>query len=121
MVTVDDDVQAELRWSGEARIADTPTRTPPAGLTVTCTDGYAGRVMSTNLDKSGRPCSVAVRLRGLWGRQVEVPASWMEGTGQITLRLRVERRRLLDLPTQRATADISLDAHGALPERMSFC
>ncbi len=72
MVTVDDDVQAELRWGDEARIADTPTRTPPAGLTVTCTDGYAGRAMSTNLDKTGdrewRPPYPFTGTDCLWAR-----------------------------------------------------
>lgn len=114
MITISDDAQAELRWGDEARMPDALIGRPPAGLAVTCTDAYAGRVLSTTLDRAGRLCTVTVRLRGLWGRQVDAPASWIEGRDQATLRLRVERQRLLDLPSRRSAADISSDARHAL-------
>lgn len=114
MVVGINEARAELGRGDDGQTVDTLTRLPAAGLAVACTDGYAGHIRSVTLDKGGRLCAVTVRLGRLWGREVDVPAGWIEAHDQASLRLTVERRRLRELPSRRSTAETVADANRAL-------
>lgn len=106
--------RAGLQWGDEAPTSDTIVRLPRLGQSVLCSDGYAGRVVSWALDGSAQLRGVAVRLGRLWGRQVSVPAGWIQSYDRTTMRLGIDRSTLHALPTWRTDAELAAAARRAL-------
>src|SRR5512135_3341252 len=107
--------RAELMWGDEAlTTTGALPRQPRPGQAVACSDGYAGRLVSTTQDASGRLRQLSLRLGRLWGREVSVPAGWMKDYDGTTVRLGIERRTLRALPSRRSNAETAAAGQDAL-------
>jgi len=109
-----DEERAELVWGDEALTTGLLTRQPRPGQAVACSNGYAGRIVSTTLDASGQLRELSLRLGRLWGREVNVPAGWIQTYDGTTVRLGIERRTLRALPSRRSNAQTAAAGQDAL-------
>ena len=112
------DERAKLARGDEANrvSAFRPVPAVNAGQWVLCVDGRAGRVVRAMLDGSGQLRQIIVRLGRFWGREVIVPAGWIQAADRMGVRLAVNRRHLQDLPAYRPDALIAVEARVALRE-----
>jgi osmotically-inducible protein OsmY/sporulation protein YlmC with PRC-barrel domain len=109
----------ETTTSGDEANGANASRAAPAvrvGQPALCVDGRAGRVVNIMLDPSGQLRQVIVHLGWFWGREVSVPADWIQAIDRMGVHLAVDRRRLQALPDYRPDREIAIEGRIALRE-----